>query len=293
MIVPLFSGFRRMVKASQLNAMADRLFSTGPPAADARIPYGLHPQQFGDLRLPKETTQTAVPVVVVIHGGFWRAKYTLDHIGHLCAALTASGVATWSLEYRKIGEEGGAWPNTMLDVGLGTDHLRELAERYDLDIDRVLVTGHSAGGHLAAWAAGRHRIPEGDPLYMENPLPVVAVVPLAGVVDLRIGYRLKLSNGVVNEFLGGSPEEMPERYATASPSEMLPLGVKTVLIHGTDDPNVPYELSQLYAERAQAAGDDCTLMPLKRAGHFELIDPLSREWAVVRDTLVGLAKREV
>lgn len=268
--------------------MATRIFSTEPPPADARIPYGDGSLQFGDLRLP--VGDGPHPVVVVMHGGFWRSKYTLEHIGHLCAALTAQGVATWSLEYRRIGDEGGAWPNTMLDVGRGTDHLREIAGEYRLDLGRVIVIGHSAGGHLAAWVAGRHRLPEGDELYMPSPLPLVGCVPLAGVVDLKMCWSMRLSDGVVEDLLGGSPTRVPGRYDAASPASLLPLGVKQVLIHGTADSNVPYEISKSYIERAKALGDDATLITLKGAGHFEVINPQSNEWPVVQETVLGLVR---
>ena len=282
-----FSVFRRLIRATQLNSMATRIFSTDPPAPDARIAYGDDPEQFGDLRLPEG--EGSHPVVVVIHGGFWRARYTLEHIGHLCAALTEQGVATWSLEYRRVGTEGGAWPNTMLDVGLGTDFLRELADEYNLELGRVVVVGHSAGGQLAAWVAGRHRIPEGDELYMPAPLPLVGCVPLAGVMDLKMCWSMRLGDGIVKDLMGGSPAQEPDKYAVASPAELLPLGVKQVLIHGTADPNVPYKISKTYVERAQTLGDDATLVTLKGAGHFEVIDPQSSEWPLVRKTVLGLA----
>ena len=163
-----FAGFKRIFDTMRLNSMASNIFDKEPPTAHARIPYGSDPLNVGDLRLP--AGDGPHPVAVVIHGGFWRAKYTLEHIGHLCAALTAEGIATWSVEYRRLGDEGGGWPNTMLDVGAATDHLREIAPQYKLDLDRVVVMGHSAGGHLAAWVASRHRIPETSDLYMPSPL---------------------------------------------------------------------------------------------------------------------------
>jgi acetyl esterase/lipase len=286
MLIPLLSGFRRAFKASQLNAMAKRIFDTPPPPPNARAAYGPAPQQFGDLRLPPGNGPH--PVMVMVHGGFWRAKYDLDHTGHLCAALTEHGVATWNVEFRRVGDVGGAWPNTLRDVGLAVDHLRKIASMYNLDLDRVVVVGHSAGGHLAVWAAGRHRIPEGDPLHIPDPLPVRAAVSLAGAVDLNLVWRMRLSNGAVEELMGGSPEQYPERYATASPGLLLPLGVKQVLIHGSRDPDVPHEISQFYVERARSLGDDATLITLKGAGHFEVIDPGSKEHPQVRDSILGL-----
>jgi acetyl esterase/lipase len=265
--------------------MAKRIFDTPPPTPNARATYGPAPEQFGDLRLPPGDGPH--PVMVMLHGGFWRARYDLQHTGHLCAALTAHGVATWNVEYRRVGDVGGAYPNTLRDAGLAVDHLRKIAPKYNLDLDRVVLVGHSAGGHLAVWSAGRHRIPEGDPLHILDPLPVRAVVALAGAVDLGLCWRMHLSNDAVVELMGGSPEEVPERYATASPGTLLPLGVKQVLIHGSRDPDVPYEISQFYAERAKSLGDDATLVTLKGAGHFEVIDPGSKEYAQVRDAILG------
>jgi len=255
------------------------------PAADARLPYGPERLHFGDLRLPE--TSGPHPVAVVLHGGFWRNRYGLDYMGHVCAALTAEGVATWNVEYRRIGDEGGGWPGTFLDVGLATDYLRDLAPTHDLDLRRVVTVGHSAGGHLALWLAGRHRIPAGDPLAARAPLPIRGVVSLAGVTDPQRAWELGLSDSVVETFMGGSPERHPERYATASPAELLPLGVAQVLVHGTADENVPFELSRDYQVAAVARGDEATLLALDAAGHFEPVDPRSEAWPLVAEVVLS------
>lgn len=267
--------------------MAQHIFSTPAPPPDERIHYGNGPFHYGDLRLPRNGSPGPYPVVVVIHGGFWRARYDLEHIGHVCAALTAEGVATWNIEYRRAGNVGGGWPGTFLDVGAATDYLREIAPEHNLDLGRVVVIGHSAGGHLALWVAGRHRIPEDSPLHMPNPLPVKAAVSLAGVADLDLSWEMNLSNGATEELLGGSPNEVPERYAVASPRELLPLGVPQALIHGTEDTEVPYEISEKYHVAALAAGDKVTLVTLPGTGHFELIDPKMPEWRNVAETVMG------
>ena len=249
------------------------------PPADVRLPYGPDVLHFGDLRLPSGPGPH--PVAIAIHGGFWRARYDLEHLGHLCAALTGEGIATWSVEYRRIGNVGGGWPNTFLDVARAADALRDLAASYPLDLSRVIAFGHSAGGHLALWLAALHCIPVGDPLHTPDPLPLRGVLSLAGVADLRRAWELNLSNGAAGELLGGSPSEYPQRYATASPIELLPLGVRQHLVHGAEDDIVPLEISQRYHNAARASGDDVTLTVLPYTGHFEPIDPRSRAWPAV------------
>jgi acetyl esterase/lipase len=256
------------------------IFSTSPQPADERIPYGPDPLQFGDLRLPAGPGPH--PVVVVVHGGFWRARWDLEHIGHACDALTRqTKVATWCIEYRRIGNEGGGWPGTFLDVGAATDFLREIAPAHNLDLNHVVTIGHSAGGHLAVWLAARQYIPKDDPLHTDSPLALKSAISLAGVLDLHRAWELRLSNNVVVDLMGGTPGEVPERYAAASPIEMLPLGVKQVLIHGTRDEDVPYEISRRYHAEAVKCGDQCDLITLPGTGHFGLIDPSSREWRKV------------
>lgn len=261
---------------------------TRPPSpADARVAYGSQPSQFGDLFLP--AGHGPHPLVIYLHGGFWRAAFGLDHASHVCRAIAAEGWACWSLEYRRIGEPGGGWPGTLEDVGQGADFAGELAGRYPLDRDRVLAMGHSAGGHLALWLAARRRLAPDSPLAVPQPLRPAAVVSLAGVGDLRRAAELGLSSSVVEELLGGPPAAVPERYATASPRELLPLGVPQTLVHGTADDRVPYALSLAYAEAAQQAGDTVDLVTLPDVDHFALIDPLSDAWP----TVLAAARRSI
>lgn len=240
-----------------------------PPPADRRIPYGSGPQQFGDLRLPAGPGPH--PVAIVLHGGFWRAQYDLLHIGHLCAALTVRGIATWSLEYRRVGQPGGGWPGTFEDVKSGAAMLSQLPE---LDPQRAISIGHSAGGHLA--------------LYLAAERVVRGAVSLAGVADLHGGAQRNLGNGAVQDFMGGSPDELAEEYAIASPKARLPLGRPQVLIHGELDDIVPIELVREYADAAAAAGDPVTLHALPGTGHFAVIDPTSRAWVTVEAAVVEL-----
>jgi acetyl esterase/lipase len=188
----------------------------------------------------------------------------------LCEDLAAAGWAAWNLEYRRLGS-GGGWPETFEDVSAGIDHVDRLVE----DASVVVTIGHSAGGHLALWAAARS----------EPGVRVTHAVAQAGVVDLVEAARLGLSGGVAEELLGGSPAQVPERYELASPAEQLPLGVPQLLVHGGRDEIVPAALSRAYAEAASKAGDQVGLVVHEELGHFEHLDPGSPAWASVRDWL--------
>ncbi len=271
--------------ASQELAVHDILKLPVPPA-DHRIFYGTDAQQFGDLRLPKGPGNH--PVAIVIHGGCWLAEYNLDHISSFCTALTTARVATWNLEYRRVGNSRGGWPGTFEDVSRGADHLRAIAERYHLDLNRVVVVGHSAGGHLALWLAARRRLPKTSPLFAPRALPLHGVVSLAGIPDLRAASEQQVCGDAVARLLGGSPTEVAERYTQASPLELLPLGVPQRLIHGARDRIVPLASARAYEAAAKKTGDDARLIVLDRAGHFELIAPQSSAWPAVRDTILSL-----
>lgn len=254
-----------------------------PPVSPGdRRTYGPAPEQFADLRLPPGDGPH--PVAVVIHGGYWRAAYGLGLMDALAAALTADGWATWNIEYRRIGQPGGGWPNTLLDVAAAADHLRTLAVPHRLDLGRVSTIGHSAGGHLALWLAARHRIAAGHALHTPTPLSVARVVSLAGVADLNQAFDLNLGGGVVRELLGGTPAAVPDRYAAASPAALLPLGpgVRQVLIHGAEDAIVPLVVSTAYQQAAAAKGDRAELIAVPDIGHFEVIAPEGAAWAAIR-----------
>lgn len=232
-----------------------------------RISYGPDPNQFGELRVPEGAGPH--PVCVFVHGGFWRARFDLTHADAHCEALTKSGIATWNLEYRRIGQPGGGWPGTAEDALAGVRRLAALCEPYGLDPARVVLAGHSAGGYLALWVAA------------QNPLPLQRVVSLCGVADLKDAWDLQLSSGVAGEFIGGSPEEFPEQYSAANPIELLPLATPQVLIHGTEDRIVPFAMSEAFAKRSVNA----RLIPLPGAGHHEVVDPAAPEWRIVREAL--------
>ena len=248
-----------------------------------RIAYGSDPQQYGELRRPSGTAPC--PVVVVVHGGFWLSQYDLSLMVPVCEALTIDGLATWNVEYRRLGDPGGGWPGTFLDVGAATDHLRSLAPQHGLELRRTITLGHSAGGQLALWIAGRRWIQSGE-LARPRPFKPRGAVSLAGVLDLRRAYDVGFQS--VATLMGGSPTEVPARYDAASPAALIPLGVPQVLVHGTADPIVPVWMSEEYQREAKARGDEVKFIPLEGVGHFELIDPKSAAWPSVRDGVRAL-----
>jgi acetyl esterase/lipase len=258
------------------------------PPADLVIPYGREPQQAAELRLPMG--EGLHPVVVLVHGGCWQAPWAMDHVRALAAALTAEGFATWSLEYRRLGDPGGGWPGTLEDVARGADHLREVATAHRLDLDRVVAVGHSAGGQLALWLAARHRLAPDSPLRGPKPLRLRGVVSLAGVLDLRAGAEGEVCGDSIPRLLGGPPVERADRIAQASPIELLPLGVPQRLVCGALDTLVPNELSRRYQAAARAKGDAVALEVVDGAGHFELVDPASRAWPAVREAVKSLLR---
>ena len=249
-----------------------------------RIQYGSRHGQHGDLWVPDDP-RPLYPVVVLLHGGFWKAVYTKRLMRPLAEDVAARGWVAWNLEYRRVGGfPPGGWPATFEDVASGVDHLAQLAGPYRLDLSRVITVGHSAGGHLALWAAARSRLPPGAPGATGAPgaaveVPLAGAIGLAPVGDLVEGARQVLGGGAVARLLGGLPEQHPERYAWASPSALLPLGVPQVLVHGDADGAVPVAMSRRYVERAQLAGDRATLIELAGVGHMALIGPSSTAWS--------------
>jgi len=265
----------------------DVLARAAPPP-DLTLSYGPAPEHLVDVRLP--AAPGARPLLVVVHGGFWMAAYDRVHTGPQSAGLADAGHVVATVEYRRVGQRGGGWPGTFDDMALLADTVpRLLAEALPgrVDVASTVLVGHSAGGHLAVWAASRHRLPAGSPWHLPA-RPAVAVVALAGVLDLEHSERLGLGGHAAKALLGGSPRRRPERYAEADPAGLLPTGVRTVLVHGTADAAVPVEVSRAYAERATAAGDDATLHELEGIGHYELIDPLSSAWPAVLAAVTSL-----
>jgi len=258
---------------------ASDLAALPQPPADHVIAYGESPQQVAELRLPRGAGPHAV--VILIHGGCWETPWALDQLRSLAAALTAEGFATWSLEYRRLGDPGGGWPGTLADVGRGADRLRETAAAHRLDLARVVAVGHSAGGHLALWLAARHNLPKRSVLWSADPLALRGVVALAGIPDLRAAAAGRVCGDAVPRLLQGSPGERSDRVAESSPIELLPLGLRQVLVCGRLDSLVPNELARASQTAATRAGDDVAVEVVEGAGHFELVDPMSTAWSTV------------
>lgn len=257
------------------------------PVRPLRLAYNIGECQFAELYLP--AAMGPHPVAILLHGGYWRARYGLDLMDGLATDLVERGIAVWNVEYRRVGNPGGGWPGTLLDVAQAADYLRKIAPMYALDLSRVVSIGHSAGGHLALWLAARSRIPTTSPISPhEQPLALAGVISLAGVLDLRLAYELHLSNDAVVELLGGCLDDVPERYEAGSPAALLPLGVPQVLVHGTADEHVPIQVSQHYAAAAQAAGDTLTYFEPVGVDHFAVINATSEVWALTMRELDAL-----
>ncbi len=244
--------------------------------------YGGHRDQVADLRLPDGPGPH--PVAVLIHGGAWREHWERDLMDAMAVDLARRGLATWNVEYRRAGGAGG-WPETFEDVAAAIDALADAAASgAPLDLDRVALVGHSAGGHLALWAAGRRH---GDGALVPAPPRVRAalVVSLAGLPDLAESARRGVYERSVDGLMGGFPDEHPDRYAEGSPAELLPLGVPQLLIHGTADLPDNVDMNRVYAERAAAAGDEVETLELPGVDHFAIIEPRSVPYALIAERL--------
>ena len=258
-----------------------------------RVRYaGDSPVQYGDLRLPAGRVPAAGhPVAVVIHGGAWHADWTSDYTSRFAEALTDAGIATWNIEFRRLGNRGGGYPGTFTDVGLATDFLRTLAETHPLDLGRVVVVGHSSGGHLALWLASRRNLPEGSAIRGSDPLPVAGVISLAGVNDLEGALALGNRTDVL-DLIGTGTAAASARFATTSPGRLLPLGVPQVLIVGTRDEAWRIEMARSYAAAAVEAGDAVELLVLEGANHADVVDPHGPAPAMTARAVLSLVNPE-
>ncbi|KOX16535.1 MULTISPECIES: alpha/beta hydrolase [unclassified Streptomyces] len=273
-------------------------FSHPAVAPDATAAYGDHPDQVVDFYAPRDGRDRA-PLVVALHGGAWRAPYDRGHLTPFADFLARRGFAIASVEYRRGGglpHQGGTapvagrWPETFDDVAAALDAVPELAAAHlpRADTGRIVLTGHSAGGHLALWAAARHVLPAGSPWRLPAPPPLRGVVALAPIAHFARAVELGVCGGAVTELLGG-PEAYGTRAASADPAALLPTGIATTVVQGREDVVVPYAVADAYAEAAAGAGETVGLTLLEETGHFPLIDPATDACAVVAEEIAQLA----
>ena len=258
--------------------------SARPP--DAVVAYGPGPEQFGEVWWPVAPADQASErsvLVLVVHGGFWQSEWDRMHARPMAAALADEGFVVGSVEYRRIGSAGG-WPGTFDDIAAAVDRLPEMIKGITpsgVHTEGVVLIGHSAGGHLVLWAAARHRLPTGVAWHHADSPAVTGVVALAPVSALSRADREDVGEGAVAQLVGGHADEVPNRYALVDPTALAPSGVRTVLVHGDEDHQVPVAHSRSYVEAARTLGDDVTLVQLSGTEHFAVIDPLSAAWPTV------------
>ena len=259
------------------------------PPPDRTLRYGAGSDHLADVW---DAPERAAPLVILWHGGFWRAAFDRTHLRPMANALRDAGFTVATPEYRRSGSGAGAdggWPGTFDDVALACDRLPELLRADGIAVGSIVHVGHSAGGHLAVWAARRHCQPVGSPWRRESGADIVGVVALAPVLDLAEAYRLDLDEGAVLALLGGGPDERPERYDAADPRRLGGAAPPVVILHGDNDRWVPISLSRRFA----SAGFG-TLEELPGADHFAVIDPESAVWPrVVRAVrLLSISARD-
>jgi acetyl esterase/lipase len=247
------------------------------------IAYGDDAAQQGDLHLPDLVHP---PIVCLLHGGFWRMPYGREQMNGLALRLVRCGFAVWNLSYRRVGAPGGGFPGTLLDVDAGIDKLAEISTEIDLDLRRLVVVGHSAGGQLALWSASRRR---SSLAMVKGHVEPIAVVGLAPVSDLESAQGLQLGGGAVAKFLADGHIGFDASCRESSPRALLPLGVNQLILHGDMDSAVPLSMSQAYAAAARKTGDSLELIELLGIGHMELIDPTT----IAFDELVCWLRRAV
>ena len=270
--------------ASQLMTWPD-LLERPRPAPNATVHYGADPLQVADVWVPAGAGLH--PVALMVHGGCWQTEIADRTIMNWIADdLRRRGIAVWNIDYRGVDRPGGGYPGTFQDVAAAADALRAHAAEYHLDTRRVVATGHSAGGHLALWLAGRPRLPADSPLRTANPLPIAEVVSLGGLPDLEETARSE--NGCGNEVIGRLTNG---HFADTSVPRLAPLGVPQVLINGRQDRVIPIPYAEGYARPMRAAGDDVRVRMLDRTGHAELIAPETAAWAAAVEEIERVLHR--
>lgn len=249
----------------------------------ARFSYGLDSLQFGELWIPENNTPHTT--VIMIHGGCWLSIYPGTELMDLIAEdLSQNGFAVWNIEYRRLGHNGSGYPGTFLDTANGADYIGEIASEYDLPLDKVIATGHSAGGHLAGWLASRKKISEDSPLYSEDPVEIHGVISLAGINNLEnyANYGSAPCGDQTVEKLVNLEERGDDAYADTSPVEMLPIGIPFIEVNAAFDSPVPPFFGYQFIQSAEEAGDPAKHVLLEEAGHFEMIHSETDEWAEIR-----------
>jgi acetyl esterase/lipase len=285
-----------LVDASSAMAQTDpvKLLNTPTPAAE-RIAYGPSALNFGELRVPGGAGP--FPVAILIHGGCWQAQLSEDAPAAMASfellrpaaeALARQGIATWNIEYPRVGDPGGGWPGTYRDISRATDFLQRIAGSHHLDLNRVVVAGHSSGGQLALWLAIRGKLPKSSPIYSRPAVRLKGVIDIDGPPDLRTMWPLqqRMCNApVLTQFLGGGPQDVPSRYSEGAVTDFIPVGLpQTMLIR--DHPPETTAIDRQYAQAAQKAGDRVTVVMQQGPSHFDGLNPDSKDWA----TVVGSAK---
>ncbi|HTQ53368.1 MAG TPA: alpha/beta hydrolase [Bryobacteraceae bacterium] len=266
------------------------------PPATGKIAYGADPLQFAEIRVPPGKGR--FPVAILVHGGCWSARLkglpeavtSFELLRPISAALAEAGIASWNIEYRRLGNEGGGWPGTYRDLSRATDMLRNIAPRYHLDLGRTIVIGHSSGGQLAMWLAGRGRLPKKSPLYTDSPLPLQGVVDIDGPPDLETfrAFEQSMCGGpVITQFFGGTPAEFPERYREGSVTGLLPTGARQELFVRAK-PTQIHELLDQYVAAAKKADDPVRLFTFKGDSHFDGINPKTPDWETVMASIRSL-----
>jgi len=261
-------------------------------SADARISYGSDALQFAELRLPKTTGPH--PVAIIIHGGCWLSRFAdLKNTAALADAIRKMGIATWNIEYRRLDHTGGGWPGTFQDVAMAADFLEQISAQNELDLNKVIVIGHSGGGHLALWLAGRHQLSYSSVLFSSTSLTLRGVISLGGVTDLK-AYRNKASNvcgqDVIGMLLGGNEAEITKRYQEASPIVLLPFHIPQRLFVGEDDLAIDLEAHQKYVSLAKEKSENIKLIQIPGAGHHEYNVPNSIAWPLIKKEILDLMR---
>lgn len=270
----ILSGCSTTQKTSEVKTLVNY-----PILEKIKIQYGEGPLQFGNLMLPSATKE--LPVVVIIHGGCWSNKYDYTLMDEMALDLSKRGYATWNIEYKRVEDEGGGWPGTFIDVANAFKHLTEIAEDYPINLNNIIITGHSSGGHLALMLGAQSQI-KSDSEIKVNDLPTIkGIVSLAGITDLSTFPKTDWCGNNVLKLVGGSEDQYPQRYKEGSPITYLRMGIPQILITGVNDKRVSVDHITPYYNRAAEVGDEIELLTIPDAGHFEVIKPGSVAWVTI------------